>query len=105
MPEHLLSDRQLEERGIRSRSSAQKDRVRGTGIPFVYVGRLVRYRESDVEAYLASLPTHRSTSEASAGTHTQPCGDISHSDPREPKAPTRHKKISLKAASELHDGG
>jgi hypothetical protein len=42
----------------------QKDRVIGTGIPFVRVGRLVRYRQSDVAAFLAALPIRRSTSEA-----------------------------------------
>ena len=50
----------------RARSTLQKDRVAGDSIPYVYVGRLVRYRLSDVEAYIAALPTCRSTSETAA---------------------------------------
>ncbi len=64
----LLSDRNLEELGIRKRSTAQKDRVNGTGIPFIRVGGLVRYRKEDVERYLAELPTRRSTSEPKGAT-------------------------------------
>ena len=48
----------------RARSTLQKDRLVGGGIPFVRLGRLIRYRSSDVSAYLASLPTLSSTSEA-----------------------------------------
>ena len=64
----LLSDRNLEELGIRKRSTAQKDRVNGTGIPFIRVGGLVRYRKEDVERYLAELPTRRSTSKPKGAT-------------------------------------
>jgi len=52
--------------------------VNGTGIPFVYVGRLVRYRESDVAAYIDALPTHRSTSEAKPSTNDRPGYGVSH---------------------------
>ena len=38
----LLSDRDLERITGRSRSSWQKDRLTGGGIPFIRVGRLVR---------------------------------------------------------------
>ena len=63
MLQPLYSDRDLERLGIRARSTAQKDRVAGRGIPFIRIGRLVRYRPEDVENYLNSLPTLRSTSE------------------------------------------
>jgi predicted DNA-binding transcriptional regulator AlpA len=63
MSEQLLSDREVGKRIGRGRSTLQKDRGAGTGIPFVRVGRLVRYRPSDVDAYIAGLPTRRSTSE------------------------------------------
>jgi hypothetical protein len=66
MVEKLLSDRDLERLKIRARSTAQKDRVAGTGIPFIRIGRLVRYRPEDVERYLNELPTLRSTSEGDA---------------------------------------
>jgi hypothetical protein len=59
----LLSDRDVARITGRARSTLQKDRVVGDGIPFVRVGRLVRYRPSDVNAYLSGLPSLRSTSE------------------------------------------
>lgn len=66
MSDRLLSDRQVSEITGRARSTLQKDRVAGNGIPYVHVGRLVRYRLSDVEAYIAALPVCRSTSESTA---------------------------------------
>ena len=61
--DRLLDDYAVAEITGRARSTLQKDRVAGTGIPWVRVGRLVRYRESHVAAYIAALPTRRSTSE------------------------------------------
>jgi predicted DNA-binding transcriptional regulator AlpA len=63
MSDRLLTDRQVSEITGRARSTLQKDRLAGGGIPYVYIGRLVRYRWSDVQAYIAALPTCRSTSE------------------------------------------
>jgi predicted DNA-binding transcriptional regulator AlpA len=63
MLDPLLSDRDVERITGRARSTLQKDRVSGSGIPFIRIGRLVRYRQSDVGAYLDALPAHRSTSE------------------------------------------
>ncbi len=60
----LLDDREVARFTRRARSTLQKDRVAGTGIPFVKIGRLVRYKQSDVVAYIAALPSLRSTSEA-----------------------------------------
>lgn len=62
--DRLLDDRDVAAITGRARSTLQKDRLDGTGIPFVRLGRLVRYRQSDVSAYLASLPTLSSTSES-----------------------------------------
>lgn len=59
----LLDDYAVAKITGRARSTLQKDRVVGIGIPWVRVGRLVRYRESDVAAWLTALPTRRSTSE------------------------------------------
>jgi len=64
MVENLLSDRELSRVTRRSRSSLQKDRLKGGGVPVIRIGRLVRYRASDVEAWLAKLPARRSTSES-----------------------------------------
>jgi predicted DNA-binding transcriptional regulator AlpA len=63
MLDPLLSDRDVQEITGRARSTLQKDRVTGSGIPFIRMGRLVRYRQSDVRAYIESLPAHLSTSE------------------------------------------
>jgi len=63
MLDPLLSDHDVQKITGRARSTLQKDRVGGGGIPFVRIGRLVRYRAADVSAYLAALPAHRSTSE------------------------------------------
>jgi len=64
--ERFLTEQQLCAITGESVSTVQKRRVTGTGIPFVRIGRLVRYRQSDVDAYLGSLPAFRSTSEAQA---------------------------------------
>jgi predicted DNA-binding transcriptional regulator AlpA len=61
--DRLLDDYAVAKITGRARSTLQKDRVAGTGIPWVRLGRLVRYRQSDVTAYLAALPSRRSTSE------------------------------------------
>jgi predicted DNA-binding transcriptional regulator AlpA len=66
MLENLLSDRDLSRLTGRSRSTLQKDRLAGTSIPFIRIGRLVRYRLSDVEAWLNARPTFRSTSDVAA---------------------------------------
>ena len=62
--DRLLDDREVADITGRARSTLQKDRLTGTGIKFVRIGRLVRYRQSDVSAYLAALPTLSSTSES-----------------------------------------
>jgi hypothetical protein len=63
MLDQLLSDRDVEKIAKRARSTLQKDRVAGIGIPFIRIGRLVRYRQSDVRAFLDALPARRSTSD------------------------------------------
>jgi hypothetical protein len=69
-PNFLLSDPLLTDTDVarltgRARKTLQKDRLRGGDgcIPFVRLGRLVRYRQSDVAAYIAALPTLHSTSD------------------------------------------
>jgi len=63
MLDRLLSDRDVEHITGRARSTLQKDRVTGSGIPFVRIGRQVRYRESDVSAFVEALPRLCSTAE------------------------------------------
>ena len=67
MLDPLLSDREVAKITGRARSTLQKDRVAGTGIPYVRIGRLVRYRLVDVAAYIDTLALHRSTSEPDSG--------------------------------------
>jgi predicted DNA-binding transcriptional regulator AlpA len=59
----LLSDYDVSALTGRARPTLQKDRVRGDGIPFVRIGRLIRYRKSDVERWFAARRTFSSTSE------------------------------------------
>jgi excisionase family DNA binding protein len=66
MLDRLLTDTDVAAIIGRAKSTLEKDRVAGRGIPFVRIGRQVRYRAADVDAYLARLPTCRSTSEADA---------------------------------------
>ena len=55
---------ELARRTKTSESYWNKLRVAGEGPPYTKIGRLVRYRPSDVDTWLASL-TRSSTSEAS----------------------------------------
>jgi predicted DNA-binding transcriptional regulator AlpA len=64
--EPLLDEIQVSTLTQRAVPTLQKDRVRGTGPQFIKMGRLVRYRPSDVQAWLTER-VRRSTSE---GTKT-----------------------------------
>ncbi len=61
--ELLLSDKQLSRIIGRSLPTLRNDRALGTGIPFVRFGRQIKYRVSDVEAFIAKMEPHASTSE------------------------------------------
>lgn len=41
----------------------ERDRWVGTGVPFIKMGRLVRYRKSDIRTWLEAQPVVRSTTE------------------------------------------
>lgn len=60
----LLTDFDLERLTGKARSTWQKARLTGSGPPFIRMGRLVRYRQSEFERWLDALPSVRSTSEA-----------------------------------------
>lgn len=51
-PLELLTDVQVEQRTHRPRESLRKDRRNGMGIPYLKWGRSVRYRASDVVAWM-----------------------------------------------------
>lgn len=47
-----------------SLATIERDRWAGTGIPFIKMGRLVRYRKVDISTWLASHQTVQSTTQA-----------------------------------------
>ena len=51
--EPLLNEREFAEITGRSVASARRDRFFGKGCPYVKLGFLVKYRPSDVRAYIA----------------------------------------------------
>jgi hypothetical protein len=53
--EKLLTDAEVGQILQRKRSTLRRDRFLRKGVPFVKVGRQVRYRLSDVELFLSSL--------------------------------------------------
>lgn len=68
--EPLLTVAQVSEITGRSISTLEKDRWEGFGPPYVKMGRLVRYRPSDVQAWLAER-VRRSTSEGAKQSATR----------------------------------
>jgi predicted DNA-binding transcriptional regulator AlpA len=51
--DRLLNEREYAAITGRSVASARRDRLLGKGCPYVKLGYLVRYRRSDVRAYIA----------------------------------------------------
>lgn len=47
-----------------SLATIERDRWAGTGVPFIKIGRLVRYRKSDVRAWLGNHPVVQSTTQS-----------------------------------------
>jgi predicted DNA-binding transcriptional regulator AlpA len=67
--EALLTEAQVSQILGRGVPALQKDRVAGTGPQFIKMGRLVRYRPSDVQAWLAER-VRQSTSEGAKPSAT-----------------------------------
>src|SRR5947208_1035762 len=62
--QQFMTERDLARRWrLASAKKLQADRLKGTGCAFIRIGRCVRYRLTDVEAYEAAH-RHLSTSEA-----------------------------------------
>lgn len=53
LSDKLLSEKEVARLINMSLSFLQHDRQRGGGIPFIKIGATVRYRKSDVDAYLS----------------------------------------------------
>ena len=62
----LLAEEQAAQLMGKSVSTLQKDRVSGAGVPYVKLGRAVRYRLSDLKAHIARN-IRRSTSDRGSG--------------------------------------
>lgn len=62
--DRLLRQPEVEHITRFSASKLEQDRAKGRGIPFCKIGRAVRYRLSDVQRYLAELPTINTTTNA-----------------------------------------
>jgi len=54
----LLNEKQVSELTGRAVTTLQKDRLKGTGLRWVRLGRLVRYRPEDVEAWIKDNLRH-----------------------------------------------
>ncbi len=62
LPDTFFTESELATRQQRSVKTLRNDRLRGGGIPFVKLGRLVRYRLSDIEMW-EKANLRRSTSD------------------------------------------
>jgi predicted DNA-binding transcriptional regulator AlpA len=71
--EPLLDEIQVSKLTRRGVPTLQKDRLRGTGPRFIKMGRSVRYRPSDVEAWIAER-VRQSTSESAKTSATREGG-------------------------------
>ena len=49
---HFYSEAEVAQMGIKSRAALRNDRWTGKGLPYVKVGKSVRYYHFDVEKYL-----------------------------------------------------
>jgi len=52
--DEIMTPEELSEYAKRSLKTLEADRLHRRGIPYVKIGRQVRYRRSDIEAYLAA---------------------------------------------------
>jgi predicted DNA-binding transcriptional regulator AlpA len=60
----LLTQKEVKEITGLADSTLEQWRLKGKGPKFIKLGRLVRYRLSDVQAYITGLQGFRSTTEA-----------------------------------------
>ena len=60
----LLTQKEVKEITGLADSTLEQWRLKGKGPKFIKLGRLVRYRLSDIEAYISGLQSFNSTTEA-----------------------------------------
>lgn len=61
-----------------SLATIERDRWAGTGIPFIKMGRLVRYRKAEIQHWLDSQQVVQSTSQAQANKKVAQQGVITN---------------------------
>lgn len=66
MTDKLMTQREVKEITGLADSTLEQWRLKGKGPKFIKLGRLVRYRTSDVQNYIAGLQGFASTTEADA---------------------------------------
>lgn len=66
MTDKLMTQREVKEITGLADSTLEQWRLKGKGPKFIKLGRLVRYRTSDVQAYISGLRGFASTTEADA---------------------------------------
>ncbi|MBM4313718.1 MAG: helix-turn-helix domain-containing protein [Deltaproteobacteria bacterium] len=62
----LLTQKEVKEITGLADSTLEQWRLKGKGPKFIKLGRLVRYRLSDLDTYISKLPGFNSTTEADA---------------------------------------
>lgn len=79
-PEQLfVTEKQLAARWQSSVKKLQKDRLHGTGPPFVRMGRLVRYRMTDVVDYEAEHTLHHTSGKLPPKLSKEESSDVKRS--------------------------
>jgi len=66
MTDKLMNQKEVKEITGLADSTLEQWRLKGKGPKFIKLGRLVRYRTSDVQSYIAGLQGFASTTEADA---------------------------------------
>jgi predicted DNA-binding transcriptional regulator AlpA len=66
MTDKLMNQKEVKEITGLADSTLEQWRLKGKGPKFIKLGRLVRYRTSDVQNYIAGLQGFASTTEADA---------------------------------------
>lgn len=59
-------------------ATIERDRWAGTGVPFIKIGRLVRYRKSVVRAWLENHPVVQSTTQSQMLSQSQAAREVSN---------------------------
>lgn len=59
-------------------ATIERDRWAGTGVPFLKIGRSVRYRKSDIRAWLNAQPVVQSTTQFQLSQAKKVVDEVNH---------------------------